>query len=86
MLIITMPLDGFTGMGIPSFAITLSMFRKFLYLASVAAPPFVCEIQNIFYAEAISDFGGTAVSTLVYLLVIRKVLERCNPEQAAGTN
>lgn len=77
--------DGFTGMGIPSFAITLSMFRKFLYLASVAVLPFVCEIQNIFYAEAVSDFGGTAVSTLVYLLVIRKVLKRCKPEQAAGT-
>ena len=77
--------DGFTGMGIPSFAMALSMFRKTLYLGSVAVLPLFLKIEKIFYAEVVSDFGGTAMSILIYLLFIGRILKRCEPEEYPGT-
>lgn len=68
--------DGFTGMGVASVAIFLSMFRKVLYLGGVFALPVLFGVTSIFYTEAISDFGGTAMSAAVYFMVIRKILKR----------
>lgn len=68
--------DGFTGMGVASVAIFLSMFRKVLYLGGVFGLPILFSVTSIFYTEMISDFGGTAMSVAVYLLVIRKILRR----------
>lgn len=51
--------DGFTGMGIAKVAITLSLFRKFIYFASVVAVPVLTRVTNVFYAETISDFAGS---------------------------
>ena len=68
--------DGFTGMGVASVAIFLSMFRKVLYLGGVFILPILFGVTSIFYTEMISDFGGTVMSVAVYLLVIRKILKR----------
>lgn len=78
--------DGFTGMGIPSFAMALSMFRKALYLGSVVILPMVLPIDRIFYAEVVSDFGAAMVSSVIYLICIRKLLLRCSEGEAfSGT-
>ena len=69
--------DGFTGMGVPSVAISLSMFRKLLYLVSVFLIPLFAGVENVFYAEVVSDFGGTTVSVIVYLLLIGRIMGRC---------
>lgn len=69
--------DGFTGMGVPSVAISLSMFRKLLYLVSVFLIPVFAGVENVFYAEVVSDFGGTTVSVIVYLLLIGRIMRRC---------
>ena len=66
--------DGFTGMGVASVAIFLSMFRKVLYLGGVLLLPVLAGVTDIFFTEMISDFGGTAMSVLVYCLMIKKVL------------
>lgn len=68
--------DGFTGMGIASIAIFLSMFRKVVYLAGVFLLPVLFGVRAIFYTEAISDFAGSAMSVTVYLLMIKKILGR----------
>lgn len=68
--------DGYTGMGIASIAISLSMFRKALYLAGVLFLPMLFGVSAIFYTEALSDYVGSAVSILVYVLTIKKVLGR----------
>ncbi len=53
---------------VPSVAISLSMFRKLLYLVSVFLIPVFAGVENVFYAEVVSDFGGTTMSVIVYLL------------------
>lgn len=68
--------DGFTGMGIAHIAIFLSMFRKSVYLGGVLLLPMIFSVTAIFYAEAISDFSGTAISVIVYALTIKKILRR----------
>ena len=66
--------DGFTGMGIAKVAITLSLFRKFIYFASVVAVPMLTGVTNVFFAETISDFAGPVFSTIMFLCVFKKVV------------
>ena len=53
------------------------MFRKLLYLVSVFLIPVFAGVENVFYAEVVSDFGGTTVSVIVYLLLIGRIMGRC---------
>lgn len=74
--------DGFTGMGISKVALGLSLWRKSVFLVGVFVLPFMRGIENIFYAEPLSDYVGTIVSVAVYFLLFRKVVgnpqsERC---------
>lgn len=66
--------DGFTGMGIAKVAITLSLFRKFIYFSSVVLIPLLTGVTNVFYAETASDFAGPVFSTILFLLVFKKVV------------
>lgn len=66
--------DGFTGMGIAKVAISLSMFRKVIFLGGAFLIPAYWGITNIFYTEPISDFVAAVVSTTVYFLVIDKII------------
>lgn len=68
--------DGYTGMGIASIAISLSSFRKIIYLLGVFLIPAFFSVETIFYTEPLSDFLATAVSTTVYLLTMKKILRR----------
>lgn len=66
--------DGFTGMGIARIAITLSMFRKVIFLAGAFLIPMFYGITNIFYTEPISDVIASIVSITVYFMVIERII------------
>lgn len=66
--------DGFTGMGISGVAISLSMWRKLIFLAGVFLIPRYFEVACVFYTEVWSDYLGTAVSVLTYLLLFRRLV------------
>ena len=66
--------DGFTGMGIARVAISLSMFRKVVFLAGAFLIPAYWGITNIFYTEPISDVIAAIVSGSVYFLVIDRII------------
>lgn len=67
--------DGFTGMGMTKFSIFSSLFRKLLYMGFVLWLPRVTEIMNVFYAEPISDIGGTLMTTALFLFLAKKKIE-----------
>lgn len=68
--------DGFTGMGIAKLAIPLSMMRKVIFLAGVFLIPMVSAIENIFYAEPITDVISAVITSACYFIMIGKVLRR----------
>lgn len=68
--------DGYTGMGIAPIAISLSTVRKTLYLLGIAFIPMFFHVEAVFYTEPISDFIGTVVSIVVYLMTMKKILRR----------
>lgn len=68
--------DGFTAMGQVRIAFSLSAFRKAVYFLSLFLLPVFWEARSVFWAEAISDIVGPAVSAVVHRLTIRKVLDR----------
>lgn len=53
--------DGFTGMGIAKVAITLSLFRKFIYFSSVVLIPLLTGVTNVFYAGNRVRFRGACI-------------------------
>ena len=67
--------DGFTGMGIAKVAVSLSMFRKMVYMIAMLVLPAVAGAQNIFYAEPISDIVASIAASSTYLLLSGKVLK-----------
>ena len=61
-------------MGEVKLAMPLSMFRKLIFFASVFIIPRFFDITNVFYAEPISDIVAASVTTVVYLMTIKKIL------------
>ena len=68
--------DGFTGMGEVKLAMPLSMFRKIIFFASVFMIPRFFDVTNVFYAEPISDIISASVTSIVYLMTIKKILHK----------
>ena len=68
--------DGFTGLSAVKYAITLSVFRKALYFASMIVFPLFWGIENVFYAEPIVDFISAAVYVFVYFKCINGILQK----------
>ncbi len=71
--------DGFTALGHVEMAFPLSFFRKGLYFVVLFAIPMFLPAENVFYAEAVSDLIPPVISTVVYLLTIKKVLAKPCP-------
>ena len=71
--------DGFTGMGVVRASLPLSFWRKGLYFVSLFALPALFGAQAVFLTGPIADFGGAAVSVLVYRLTIKKILGKRTP-------
>lgn len=68
--------DGFTGMGIAQVAISLSLFRKFLFFAFVVYLPKNFGVEAVFYTEPIIDLIAAVVSTTVFLTISGKILKK----------
>ena len=68
--------DGFTGLGQVKIAFSLSTFRKLTYFISLFLLPLFLEAKYTFWAEPISDIVAPMVSIAVYILTIRKVLDK----------
>ena len=73
--------DGFTGMGVVQAALPLSFWRKLIYFVSLFALPAAFGAEAVFFTGPISDFGGALVSVVVYLLTIRKILNKRSPAE-----
>jgi len=72
--------DGFVGMGVAKVAISLSMFRKVIFLGGAALIPIWFGIDKIFYTEPVSDFISVAVSLIVTFLVLDRVIKKSGAE------
>ncbi len=68
--------DGFTGMGVVRLSLPLSFWRKLLYFVSLFVLPAVWGAEAVFFTGPISDFGGTLLSGIVYVLAIRRILDK----------
>lgn len=66
--------DGFTALGVPRLAITLSLTRKSLFFILTLALPAFLGAAGAFYAEPAADIFCGVLSTLVYALVINRLL------------
>ena len=55
--------DGFTGMGIAKVAISLSLFRKTVYLGAMLLFPMLGGAEAIFYSEPFSDAVAAITSS-----------------------
>lgn len=54
----------------------LSFWRKLVYFVALFALPAALGARAAFFAEPVSDVLGPAVSIAVYLLAIRRILQR----------
>lgn len=68
--------DGLTAMGQIRSAFPISFFRKILYLACVFLIPLFCPLEDVFYAETISDLAGASVTITVFAVLIVPRLRR----------
>lgn len=74
--------DGLTAMGKVRYAMPLSFFRKFLYLAFLYIMPHFIRIENIFYAAAFSDIIGASFTLICfYILVLPKLKKELTGRQ-----
>ncbi len=62
--------DGLTAMGQIRFAMPISFFRKILYILCVFIIPIFCSLDNIFYAETVSDVLGASITAIVFITII----------------
>ena len=73
--------DGLTAMGQIRFALPISFFRKILYIICVFLFPFFCSLENVFYAETISDIAGASITVIVFItMIIPKLRLKMNNE------
>lgn len=77
--------DGLTAMGQIRSALPVSFFRKLLYLLCVFLLPLFCPLEDVFYAEAISDIAGACVTALVFFTRITPALRRKMDRSAGQT-
>ena len=69
--------DGLTAMERTKTALSLSLFRKSFYVLLVFLLPLIRKKATaVFYAQPIADLTASTISTIVFLLVFRKHLER----------
>ena len=68
--------DGLTALGIVKVSVTLSVFRKLMFLVFTLALPAFFGATAAFYAEPIVDIFCGIVITIVFLYIIGKVLKK----------
>lgn len=73
--------DGFTAIGKVQYSLPLSFWRKLVYFAALFILPAIWGAESAFFAEPISDIAGPVVSILVYLSVMKRVLNQRKEQQ-----
>ncbi len=68
--------DGFTGLGAAKAAISLSMFRKTIFLLGAVLLPAWLGVNYIFYTEPISDFISVMVSLFVFTALFGRIIQK----------
>lgn len=70
--------DGLTGLGQAKYSIWLSLFRKFVvFIPTLFILPIIFNtVEACFYAECIGDIASAICSTIVYLIVLPKILKK----------
>ncbi len=68
--------DGFTAVGQVRYSLPLSFWRKLTYFVALFALPAAFGAEAAFFAEPISDVLGPAVSIVVYLTGMKRILSR----------
>lgn len=68
--------DGFTALGRSRTALFLSVFRKGDYMLFTIVLPIFFGARNAFYAQPLADGIGAVMSSIAFLLIFRKHLEK----------
>ena len=68
--------DGLTAMGQIRFALPISFFRKILYLICVFLLPLFSPLENVFFAETVSDIAGASATVIAFMIIIIPKLQR----------
>lgn len=68
--------DALTALGVAKVAVSLSLFRKTLFLITTILMPAIFVAQSAFFAEPVADCLAGLVSTTVFCLIIGKLLLR----------
>lgn len=77
--------DGLTALGRTKTALCLSAFRKTQYVLFTVLLPLFLSAKSIFYAEPLTDLISSVLTTIVFLSIFQKHLdkrEECLPEQS----
>lgn len=72
--------DGLTALGRTKVALTLSIFRKAIYVICTMLIPMYFITRNVFYAQPIADVLSTILSTIIYLTTFKKYLYSHNED------
>ncbi|MDO5602809.1 MAG: MATE family efflux transporter [Oscillospiraceae bacterium] len=76
--------DGLTALGIARYAVSLSLFRKSVFLASTLIFPFYWGAAAAFYAQPAADALGAVVSSAVFLFSFERLMKK-RREMPPGT-
>ncbi len=70
--------DGLTGMGQAKYSIWLSLNRKLVLLLPLIyiIPLITKEAESAFYAELIADIASGIVTSVVYIIIVPKILKK----------
>ena len=68
--------DGFTALGRSKTALFLSVFRKGDYMLFTIILPVFFGAKNAFYAQPLADGIGAVMSSIAFLLIFKKHLEK----------
>lgn len=68
--------DGFTALGRSKTALVLSLWRKGDYMLFTIVLPIFFGAKSAFYAQPLADGIGAVMSTIAFLLIFRKHMEK----------
>ncbi len=64
--------DGLTALGCCKASLSLSLFRKSSFVAFTLLLPVLFTAKHTFYAEPLADFISSAITTVTYLLLMKR--------------
>ena len=68
--------DTFTALGQVKYSLSLSLFRKAIFLISMITLPIFFNAEAVFFAEPISDLLAAITSTTIMTITLPKILKK----------